>query len=81
MSHDAEAVRHLFSVAAGLDSVVIGEHEILGQVRDAWEIARDARRAGPALNLLFRHALEAGKRARTETEIAASRHLGRRTPR
>ena len=68
--YDAEAVRHLFTVAAGLDSAVIGEAEILGQVRTAWERAGEEGTAGPVLNLLFRHALEAGKRARTETGIA-----------
>jgi glutamyl-tRNA reductase len=68
--HDAEAVRHLFSVAAGLDSAVVGEHEILGQVRDAWELARAEATVGPTLGGLFRHAIETGKRARTETSIA-----------
>lgn len=73
VSHDADAVRHLFAVAAGLESVVVGEHEILGQVRNAWTTARDAGVAGSTLNLLFRHAVEVGKRARTETDIA--RHV------
>ncbi|WP_421121453.1 glutamyl-tRNA reductase [Aquihabitans daechungensis] len=68
--YDAEAIRHLFSVAAGLDSSVIGEAEILGQVRGAWEQAGQEGTAGPVLNLLFRHALETGKRARTDTDIA-----------
>ena len=68
--YDTEAVRHLFSVAAGLDSAVLGETEILGQVRSAWERAGEEGTAGPVLNLLFRHALETGKRARTETDIA-----------
>jgi glutamyl-tRNA reductase len=68
--YDNEAVRHLFSVAAGLDSAVIGETEILGQVRGAWEAAGEEKTAGPLLNLLFRHALETGKRARTDTDIA-----------
>ena len=68
--HDDEAVAHLFEVAAGLDSAVLGESEILGQVGAAWETARQEGTAGPALNLLFRHALEAGKRVRTETGIA-----------
>lgn len=68
--YDAEAVRHLFSVAAGLDSAVIGESEILGQVRTAWEHAGAEGTTGPVLNLLFRHALETGKRARTDTGIA-----------
>ena len=68
--HDDAAVRHLFSVAAGLDSMVLGEGEVLGQVRDAWEIARAEEAARSGLNLLFRHALETGKRARTDTDIA-----------
>lgn len=73
VSYDADAVRHLFAVTAGLESVVVGEHEILGQVRDAWDVARGRGAAGPVLNLLFRHALEVGKRTRTETAI--SRHV------
>lgn len=72
--HDgADAASHLFSVAAGLDSAVIGEAEILGQVRQAWEKAQEEQAAGSQLNLLFRHALEIGKRARTETGIG--RHV------
>ena len=67
--HDAAAVGHLFEVAAGLDSAVIGESEILGQVRDAWETAQTEGGARTTLNLLFRHALSVGKRARTETAI------------
>ena len=67
--YDAEAVAQLFGVAAGLDSAVLGESEILGQVKHAWEQAREEGAAGPTLNLLFRHALEAGKRARTDTAI------------
>lgn len=70
--YDDECVRHLFSVTSGLDSAVLGEAEILGQVRDAWERAREEGAAGTSLNLLFRHALEVGKRARTETAIARS---------
>jgi len=69
---DIDAVEHLFRVASGLDSVVMGEHEILGQVRTAWDRARELGAAGPTLNLLFRHAIETGKRARTETAIARS---------
>ncbi len=67
--HDEAAVSHLFEVAAGLDSAVLGESEILGQVRDAWN--RSQREGGSlsTLNLLFRHALEVGKRARSETSI------------
>lgn len=68
--HDTEAVRHLFSVAAGLDSAVLGEHEILGQVRDAWERSRTEGTLGSVLGGLFRHAVETGKRARTETSIS-----------
>ena len=70
--HDTAAVAHLFSVAAGLDSAVIGESEILGQVRQAWEAATAEGAAGPGLHMLFRHALEVGKRARTETGIGRS---------
>lgn len=68
--HDDAAVMHLFEVAAGLDSAVVGEHEILGQLRNAWEIAQNEGSARSTLNLLFRHAVEVGKRARTETGIA-----------
>lgn len=68
--YDDHAVRHLFEVTAGLDSAVPGEHEILGQVRTAWDIARAEGTSRRALNLLFRHALEVGKRARSETRIA-----------
>jgi glutamyl-tRNA reductase len=67
---DDAAVSHLFSVACGLDSVVLGETEILGQVRAAWDLARAEGGARSTLNLLFRHALEVGKLARTETAIA-----------
>jgi glutamyl-tRNA reductase len=67
--YDEAAAQHLFTVAAGLDSAVLGESEILGQVRTAWERARDEQATGPTLNMLFRSALEAGKRARTETAI------------
>jgi glutamyl-tRNA reductase len=67
--HDDNAVSHLFEVASGLDSAVIGESEILGQVRQAWEVAQSEGGARASLNLLFRHALGVGKRARTETGI------------
>ena len=67
--HDEGAIRHLFEVAAGLDSAVLGESEILGQVRKAWELARHEGGAKATLNLLFRHAIEVGKRVRTETAI------------
>ncbi len=68
--YDSAAAAHLLSVTAGLDSAVLGESEIQGQIKQAWERARSAGSAGSALNLLMRHALEAGKRARTETGIA-----------
>ncbi len=55
--YDAPAVAHLFGVAAGLDSAVLGESEILGQVKRSWDRAREEGAAGPSLNLLFRHAL------------------------
>ena len=67
--HESAAVNHLFEVAAGLDSAVIGEGEILGQIRTAWEVARDESSARAGLNLLMRSAVETGKRARTETAI------------
>ena len=67
--HDGAAVTHLFEVAAGLDSAVLGEGEILGQIRTAWEVARDESAARSAMNLLMRSAVETGKRARTETAI------------
>ena len=66
---DEGAVNHLFTVAAGLDSVVLGESEILGQVRQAWQSAHEEGTAGPRLAALFRHAVVAGKRVRTETAI------------
>lgn len=72
--HDADAAAaHLFRVSSGIDSAVVGEAEILGQVRDAWEFAQSEGAAGSQLNLLFRHAVEVGKRARTETGIG--RHV------
>ncbi len=69
-SYDEGAVTHLFTVAAGLDSAVVGETEILGQIRSAFEAAQSNSATGPHLSSLFRHALETGKRARTETAIA-----------
>jgi glutamyl-tRNA reductase len=67
--HDDAAVTHLFAVSAGLDSMIIGEHEILGQVRQAWRAAEREQTAGPLLSRTFRQAIEVGKRARTETAI------------
>jgi glutamyl-tRNA reductase len=93
-SYDDAVVDHLFRVAAGIDSMVVGEGEILGQVRDAWQGAEREATVGPALSRAFRHALEVGKRARTETAIGrhavsvssaavafASRELGALTDR
>jgi glutamyl-tRNA reductase len=67
--HDEEAATHLFEVASGLRSAVLGESEILGQVRSAWALAQEQGTTRATLNLLFRRAIEAGKRARTETAI------------
>lgn len=67
---DHEAITHLFRVAAGLDSLVLGEPQILGQVMQAFELARGQNATGPVLSRLFQAALRAGKRARTETAIS-----------
>jgi glutamyl-tRNA reductase len=64
-----DAVRHLLWVAAGLDSLVVGENEILGQVRDAYQSAQSAGTSGVVLSALFRSAIQSGKRVRAETEI------------
>ncbi|MBE3556753.1 MAG: glutamyl-tRNA reductase [Firmicutes bacterium] len=64
-----EAMRHLFEVAAGLDSMVLGETQILGQVRRAYELAKEAHTVGPWLDHLFRGAMAAGKRVQSETAI------------
>jgi glutamyl-tRNA reductase len=67
--HDAEAVHHLFRVASGLDSLVVGEPQVLGQVKDAWSTAAERRSAGPLLNKLFHASFAVGKRVRTETAV------------
>jgi glutamyl-tRNA reductase len=68
---DGDAAEHLFAVAAGLDSLVPGEAQILAQIRAAYAGARAAATTGPVTNRLFHAALEAGKRARAETAIGA----------
>ena len=68
--HDEGAVRHLFRVAAGLDSMVVGETEILGQVRHAFQVAQHHDAVGRVLGQAFRRALSVGKRARSETAIS-----------
>ena len=67
-----DVARHLCRVAAGLDSLVLGEAEVLGQVGDAFETSVADRTAGPGLTLLFRAAISAGRRARVETEIGTN---------
>lgn len=71
--YDDEAVEHLFRVSAGVDSAVLGEHEILGQVKRGWRVAQQEQAVGANLNAVFRAALEVGKRVRTDTSIA--RHV------
>jgi glutamyl-tRNA reductase len=67
---DAEAVRHLFRVAAGLDSVVLGEDQIAAQVKEAFDTAQKCAASGPLLNALFLAAARVSKRVRTETGLA-----------
>ncbi len=66
---DTHAVRHLFRVASGLDSMILGESQILGQVRDALTASADAHPPGVPLSRLFHYALRAGRRVRDETDI------------
>jgi glutamyl-tRNA reductase len=88
--YDDAAVSHLFNVASGLDSMVVGESQILGQAREALRIGQETGTVGPALNSLFQQALRVGKRAHAETDIdrtgpslvasaldEAAEHLGR----
>jgi glutamyl-tRNA reductase len=70
---NCDAARHLYRVTSGLESMVIGESEIQGQVKRAYDLALSARTTGPMTNQLFRAALATGKRVRTETSISAGR--------
>lgn len=70
---DAEAARHLFTVAAGLDSLVLGEEQIAAQLKAAYALARSAGATGAALNDLFQLAFNVAKHARTQTAIAAGK--------
>ncbi|HKW41775.1 MAG TPA: glutamyl-tRNA reductase [Gemmatimonadales bacterium] len=65
---DRDAVRHLYRVSAGLDSMILGESQIQGQVREAWEVSKA--QAGPVLHRLFQSALLVGARVRSETALA-----------
>src|SRR3990170_1688751 len=67
---ERDAVCHLFSVASGLDSMILGEVQILGQIREAFGTALQLGTVGKQLDTLVRKSLEAGKRARNETEIS-----------
>jgi glutamyl-tRNA reductase len=68
---DGDAVRHLFRVATGLDSMILGEPQILGQVKEAWQAARDAKSLGNPLDKLFQQTFAVAKRVRTDTRIGA----------
>jgi glutamyl-tRNA reductase len=71
--HDEmRAVQHAFAVASGLDSMVLGEPQILGQLKDAYRTAQDSGTTGPLLNQLFQSAFSVAKRVRTETQIGAN---------
>jgi glutamyl-tRNA reductase len=90
--YDDAAVSHLFHVGSGLESMVVGESQILGQTREALRVGQETGTVGPALNSLFQQALRVGKRAHAETDIdragpslvaaaleEATAHLGRST--
>jgi glutamyl-tRNA reductase len=70
--YETHAAEHLFGVAAGIDSVVVGEPQILSQVRQAFRTAEEEGAAGPLLSALFRGAIRTGRRVRAETEVASS---------
>jgi glutamyl-tRNA reductase len=73
VERNCDAARHLFRVVSGLESMIVGEAEIQGQVKRAYERALHARTTGPLVNKLFRAALATGKRVRTETTISTGR--------
>lgn len=66
---DGDAVRHVLRVASSLDSMVVGEPQILGQTKEAWQRAVDCGAAGPLLGRLFQHAFATAKRVRTDTQV------------
>lgn len=70
--YDEAAVKHCFSLVAGLDSLVVGENQILGQVRESLSAAQEDQTSGPAINQLFQTALRVGKRVQSETSIGAA---------
>lgn len=70
--YEEDAVRHLFGVASGIDSMVVGEPQILAQVREAFRVAGEESACGPVLSALFRQGIRVGRRARSETGIARS---------
>ena len=72
LREDRDAVEHAFRVASGLDSMVLGEAQILGQLKEAYRIAQEAGNTGPNLNKLFQAAFSAAKRVRTETQVGAN---------
>ncbi|MEM9533718.1 MAG: glutamyl-tRNA reductase [Pseudomonadota bacterium] len=70
--HEEQAVRHMLRVAAGLDSMVLGEPEVLGQLKSAYRLAQDARTLNAPLDRLFKHSFSVAKKIRTDTEIGRS---------
>ena len=70
--HGPAAIQHAFAVASGLDSLILGEPQILGQLKDAYRAAHEAGTAGPLLNRLFQATFAVAKRVRTETRVGAS---------
>ena len=69
---DAETIRHIFRVACGLDSMILGEPQILGQMKTAYQVAAEAGTLGKTLNKLFHHTFNAAKKVRTDTAIGSS---------